>query len=132
MAAGVISSVHVVAGQLQSVERTLLKILKKFFFWNYARSSWQWDALCVLILIFIFLTPKSWFGSGERGSLDPHQMPTVSTLLLDAELVDNEKDTAAMQDRVRAMTGRSDVQVLNVRKRVGQDGKIVMYEVDIR
>ena len=38
---------------------------KKIVFWNYPRTSWQWDVLCVLILVFIFLTPKSWFQNSE-------------------------------------------------------------------
>ena len=29
--------------------------------WSYERASWQWDVLCLLILCFIFLTPKEWF-----------------------------------------------------------------------
>jgi uncharacterized membrane protein YkgB len=31
--------------------------------WSYERGSWQWDVLCILILSFIFLTPKSWFNA---------------------------------------------------------------------
>ena len=34
--------------------KTILKIL----FWTYDRGSWQYDVLCGLILVFIFLTPK--------------------------------------------------------------------------
>jgi hypothetical protein len=29
--------------------------------WDYERASWQWDVLCLVCLIFIFLTPKAWF-----------------------------------------------------------------------
>ena len=101
-------------------------------FWNYPRNTWQWDVLCVLILIFIFLTPKSWFGTGETHPTEKHQTPTISTLLVSAEVVENEGDKAQLQNRVRAMTGRSDAQVIEVRKRIGQDGRILGYEVDIR
>jgi len=107
-------------------------LLKKLFFWNYARNTWQWDALCVLILIFIFLTPKSWFEGGERQTLGRHHRPTASTLLIGAEVIENEADRAHLQERVRTLTGRSDAQVLEVRKRVSQDGRILGYEVDIR
>ena len=34
---------------------------KSVIAWSYERASWQWDVLCLLILCFIFLTPKSWF-----------------------------------------------------------------------
>jgi len=51
----------------------LFSVLEKLFFWNYARNTWQWDGLCLVILIFIFLTPKSWFENGERRGLSVHQ-----------------------------------------------------------
>jgi hypothetical protein len=37
--------------------------MKNVINWNYERGSWQWDVLCILILAFIFLTPKSRFNS---------------------------------------------------------------------
>jgi hypothetical protein len=110
----------------------LLTTLKKLFFWNYARSSWQWDILCVVILIFIFLTPKSWFESGERRTAMAHQSPSASTLLVDAEVVEKAKDTPQLEQRLRAFTGRSDLQVLGVRKVTSPDGKAAGYEIDIR
>jgi hypothetical protein len=110
----------------------LLTTLKKLFFWNYARSSWQWDILCVVILIFIFLTPKSWFESGERQAAMAHQNPTASTLVVGAEVVEKAQDTAQLEQRLRAFTGRSDLQVLGVRRVAGPDGVPPRYEIDIR
>ena len=110
----------------------MFNIFKKILFWNYPRNTWQWDALCVVILIFIFLTPKSWFENGERVASQRHQRPNVSTLMVGAELIENERDTARILDRVRTLTGRSEVQILEVRKRVAQNGTTVGYEVDIR
>jgi hypothetical protein len=110
----------------------LLTTLKKIFFWNYARSSWQWDILCVVILIFIFLTPKSWFENGERQGVMAHQSPTASTLVVGTEVVENAKDTPQLQQRLRAFTGRGDLRVVGVRKVVGLDGRTTGYEIDIR
>jgi hypothetical protein len=112
--------------------RKLLTTLKKLFFWNYVRSSWQWDILCVVILIFIFLTPKSWFESGERQAATAHQRPTASTLVVGAEVVEKAKDRGQLEQRLRAFTGRSDLQVLNVHKVTGPDGRTTRYEIDIR
>ena len=39
--------------------------MKDIILWNYERASWQWDLLCVLIMLFIFLTPKAWFDKRE-------------------------------------------------------------------
>jgi hypothetical protein len=110
----------------------LLNVLRKLFFWNYARNTWQWDVLCVVILIFIFLTPKSWFENSERRGLTGHQSPVAATVLLGAELIDNAQDKGRIEQVVRTFTGRSDVQVVNVRQVVDKDGKTRGYEVDIR
>jgi hypothetical protein len=110
----------------------LLSALRKLFFWNYARNTWQWDGLCVVILIFIFLTPKSWFENGELRRLPAHQNSTVSTVLVGSELVENAQDKSRIEEVVRTLTGRNDVQVLKIRPVVGKDGKTRGYEVDIR
>ena len=112
-------------------ELSLLNFLKKLFFWNYARNTWQWDILCVVILIFIFLTPKSWFENSERHRSVEHQNQAVTTVLVGAELIDNEGDRGQVEQVVRTLTRRSDVQVLQVRKVEGKDGKPLGYEVDI-
>jgi hypothetical protein len=41
--------------------KAFLSILKKIILWSYQRGSWQYDLLCILILVFIFLTPSEWF-----------------------------------------------------------------------
>lgn len=35
--------------------------LSNVIFWNYQRGTWQYDVLCLVILAFIFLTPKTLF-----------------------------------------------------------------------
>jgi hypothetical protein len=112
--------------------RGLLTILKKLFFWNYARNTWQWDVLCVVCLVFIFLTPSSWWKTGERPKAKVHQSPVVATLVLGPELVANEQDKVQIAERVKERTGRSQVEVLNVRKVVSADGRTLSFEVDIR
>lgn len=110
----------------------MLSVLRKLFFWNYARNTWQWDILCVVILIFIFGAPKSWFENSEPGGPLAHQSPFASTVLVGPELVENAQDKGQLEQRVRALTGRNEAQVLNVRKVVDKDGKTRGYEVDIR
>jgi hypothetical protein len=112
-------------------EQTLSGFFKKVLFWNYARNTWQWDLLCVLILIFIFLTPKSWFTNGERLGTEAHQKP-VSTIMVDAEVIDNIRDRYEIQQRVRVLSGRPEVEIVNIRKSFDEKGKARGYEVDIR
>jgi hypothetical protein len=112
--------------------RGLTTTLKKIFFWNYARNTWQWDLLCVVILIFIFLTPKSWFLTGERALGTGHPSAVAKTLVFAPEVIGNEADTRQIQERVKNLTGRTDVEVVAVRKMVDADGRTRSFEVDIR
>ncbi len=50
--------------------------LKNIILWSYARASWQWDLLCILIVLFIFLTPKSWFD--KKDDLQPKPASSAS------------------------------------------------------
>ena len=85
----------------------------------------------MVILIFIFLTPKSWFVSGERAQTTVHQSPVV-TLIIRPEVVGNEEDKGRIEHAVKELTGRTSVEVLAVRKILYPDGKTRSFEVDIR
>jgi hypothetical protein len=97
---------------------------KKIVFWNYPRTSWQWDVLCVLILVFIFLTPKSWFRNSE---FRPQR-----TVIISAELVGAQGDRGAIERRARELTGRPEGRVKTVSPLRDGTGKLIGYEVDIR
>jgi len=112
--------------------RGLLTILKKILFWNYARNTWQWDVLCAVILVFIFLTPKSWLAIGERPRPGVHQTPVAMTVVVRPEAIVNEADKGQIAEQIKALTGRAEVEVVGVRKVVGSDGQTISFEVDIR
>jgi hypothetical protein len=40
--------------------------MKRWVLWDYERGTWQYDVFCLLIIAFIFLTPKSWFERAEK------------------------------------------------------------------
>jgi len=86
----------------------------------------------VVILIFIFLTPKSWFSGGERPPGMVHQSPIATTVILSPEVVDNEGDKVLIEERVKALTGRTRVEVLAVRRVLDSEGRTRSFEVDIR
>src|SRR5207237_7000347 len=91
----------------------LRTIGKKFLFWTYPRTSWQWDVLCVLILIFIFLTPKSWF---ENTAYKRSHAPQT-TVVISTDVVANQTDRGEIERRARKGAGRYDGQVVAVRER---------------
>ena len=112
--------------------RYIFSIIKSLFFWSYSRTTWQYDVLCALILAFIFLTPKSWFETGELRSTRQHQRPVASVLLIDPETVTAEMDRAEIERRVRTLTNRPDARVTGMRQKLDAQGKILAYEVDIQ
>ena len=88
--------------------------------------------LCVAILAFIFLTPKSWFNNSELGSGGEHHTQFAATVwLLKAEDLAANPDLKDVERRVRELTKRSDVRVKKVHPVEDADGQIVAYEVDI-
>jgi hypothetical protein len=44
----------------------VLSGLKRVLLWDYPRASWQYDVIVVVLLIFIFLTPRAWFWDQPR------------------------------------------------------------------
>ncbi|MBD0369409.1 MAG: hypothetical protein ICV60_01040 [Pyrinomonadaceae bacterium] len=110
-----------------------MRTLKKLLFWSYGRSTWQYDVLCALILVFIFLTPQSWFRTGELRQVEAHPTPSARTYLL---VEPSEKgvqiDRAELERRVRSATGRPEVTVTGWQPRRDEQGRVVAYEVDIR
>jgi hypothetical protein len=106
----------------------LLTIGKKFLFWTYPRTSWQWDMICVLILVFIFLTPKSWF----ENTAYKRSHAAQTTVVISTDVIANQADKGEIERRAKLAADRSDGQVVAVRERCDASGKLIAYEVDIR
>ena len=68
----------------------------------------------------------------ERLRNTGHQSPVVQTLVLTPEVVVNEADKRQIEERVKALTGRKQVEVVDVRKLTDPGGRTVSFEVDIR
>jgi hypothetical protein len=101
---------------------------KKVVFWTYPRTSWQWDVLCVLILVFIFLTPKGWF---ENSAFQRTHMGQT-TVVMNTDVVGTQLDKVEIERRVRQLPGRNGARVSAVRELYDPSRKLIGYEVDIR
>ena len=102
----------------------LANTAKKIVFWNYSRTSWQWDVLCALILVFIFLTPKSWFENSE--------FRRQRTVVISAQVIGVQADRAAIEQEARRVAATPDSKVIAVREQRDESGRLTGYEVDIR
>ena len=98
-------------------------LLRKFVVWEYSRETSVYVIFCLLIVAFIFLTPKSWFDKRERLATQ------TSRLIVQASEFSPEKNI--LQQRVRDMSGNPEAIVVDWREKKNNRGETV-YEVDIR
>lgn len=72
--------------------------IKNIILWSYERGSWQYDVLCVVILAFIFLTPKEFLD--ERYSSDPSKntMQTQRTYVSTNEITTSAKANSKLNE----------------------------------
>ena len=61
-----------------------------------------------------------------------HQSPVAATLVLGPEVIANEEDKGRIVEQVKAMTGRTTVEVVAVRRVLDREGRTRSFEVDIR
>jgi hypothetical protein len=114
--------------------RVLLGVFKKILFWSYGRTSWQYDVLSVLILSFVFLTPHSWFQTGEPKRFSGHPNSVLTTArkrLVSPEGLPANPGTEDFERRLRAELRRSDVRVRGWQALRDAGGQVAAYEVDI-
>ncbi|MGH9948844.1 MAG: hypothetical protein ACRD6X_16850 [Pyrinomonadaceae bacterium] len=97
--------------------------IKNFILWNYSRETSIYVIFCLLIVAFIFLTPKSWFTG--RGIL------ATRTRQITVKATDISVDKAAMQARVREITGDPATELVGWRETKDDDGEAV-YEIEIK
>lgn len=97
--------------------------LKNIIQWNYQRGSWQWDVLCIVILIFIFLTPKAWFDKKEKLATQ------TSRLIVKAD--DFTKDRSILDGKVKELSGNPNAEIIDWREVKDSKGNS-FYEIDIK
>ena len=97
--------------------------ITKFIQWQHERGTWQYDIFCLLIIAFIFLTPKTWFEKKERLA--------TQTARLIVKAQDFPADKSEREERVRELSGNANAQILDWREKKNAAGE-VFYEIEIR
>jgi hypothetical protein len=100
-----------------------MDLLKKFLLWSYSRETSVYVIFCLLIVAFIFLTPKEWFNRKESFA--------TQTSRLIVKQSDFSPEIKVLEQRVRVLSGNPKAEVIDWRKRETSEGETV-YEIDIR
>lgn len=102
-------------------------LIKKFVLWNYSRETTVYLLFCLLIVAFIFLTPKAWFDKREQYATQ------TSRLIVQTKDFSPDKavDKAVLEKRVKELSGRPDAEIVAWRKMENESGE-TFYEIDIR
>ena len=121
--------------------RKLIAAIYRGLFWTYERGTWQYDIMVVLILAFIFLTPRSWFQDKPVSPLPAADIvllvndPAQKIYQLRATLFNLSADGTLARSAQRVLekhTGKS-VDVLRVEPAmVDSRGQAVSYAVWVR
>ena len=93
--------------------------MKDIILWKYERASWQWDVLCLLILAFIFLTPRAWFDKKEKSA--------TQTARLAVKAEEFPIDKTVLENRLRELSESENAEISHRRKKTAADGRKI-YE----
>jgi hypothetical protein len=65
-----------------------MRTLRRLFFWEFKRTSWQWDIIVTLILVFIFATPRDVFRDQPRAA-SIQMLPAQQGYMIEPKLLAN-------------------------------------------
>src|SRR5262245_7046135 len=111
--------------------KSLLVGLKNVLLWSYGRGTWQYDALCLLIVLTVFLVPSSFFGDRDRAK----QQSAVDETYIGADELDvflkrqnrielSQTPNEAMRLFLLSKFGR-DVAIDDLEHFTSSDGKLI-------
>lgn len=100
-----------------------MQTIKNIINWSYERASWQWDVLCILIMMFIFLTPKVWFENKEK-------LATRTGRVI-VKKDDFAAEKAILEKKVKELSGNQNAEIIEWREKRDDEGNVI-YEIDYR
>jgi hypothetical protein len=123
------------------------RILTRTFFWSYERGTWQYDVAVGVILIFVLLTPRSWFRDQPQVG-----MPATSAQVqlfsddgrrqvyrVDARVLAPPEQTPALQNDLHNALQKALPDLRNGRFSItriepvrDETGTVIAYQVEIR
>lgn len=95
--------------------------LKRIILWDYSRGTWQYDVLCLLIIAFIFLSPKTWFDRRENLATQT-SASAVKIQSFSPELIEN---------RIKRPAGENEAQIIETPEQ-NRKNNLNFYEIGYR
>src|SRR3954471_16111450 len=86
-------------------------ILRRLILWDYQRGVWQYDIICAVIVLFIFLSPARWYNdqpripSAAQVTSLPAQ-PGESAFWIDTDLVTSIAEEQRLTEIGKILTAR--------------------------
>lgn len=128
---------------------SLGRILARTVFWSYERGAWQYDVAVVVILLFVLLTPRTWFHDQPQVGLPaaPGQVELVAgseksghqTFRVDARVLAPPEKTPALQNDLhnalkRALPDLSSgrFSIINIEAIRDDQGTVIAYQVEVQ
>jgi hypothetical protein len=110
-------------------------MLKRCILWDYTRGSWQYDVVVGIILLFIFVTPREWFGDQPRipnaSSITMISSGNgVSAFFIQADLVaglSEEQRSAKVNELLQIRTGNKRLTVASLEPVHNSEGDLEGY-----
>jgi hypothetical protein len=132
--------------------RSLWQGLVRTIFWSYERGTWPYDLMIIAIVVFVLLTPRTWFhdqpqsvalASSDVKVLSEDSSSQTSTYRLDAELLPAEKrakkSTPELERETHDILGRTvqelkgrTFQVRQIDPVLAEDGSVAYYDVIVQ
>jgi hypothetical protein len=131
--------------------QTLGRILSRIVFWSYERGTWPYDIAVVAIVIFVLLSPRSWFHDQplvtpaadvsmvELRDADVNDGTRTyrvsSKLLLSSAKISEPELEHRLHDAVRKNVEtlqKSRFEIVRIEPVRGDDGSIAYYDVSIK
>lgn len=132
--------------------RALWRGITRTIFWSYERGSWPYDVLVGVILVFVLLTPRSWFHDRpQESAASSASVQLVAedsgvgtrTFRVDAAVLSREKRTAKptpeLERETHAILSRtvddlrdSTFQVVRIDPGLASDGSVSYYDVTVK
>jgi hypothetical protein len=110
--------------------KSLLVGIKNVLLWSYARGTWQYDILCLLIIATVFLVPGRYFGDRDRsGQANDSGAPASKAGVSDRMIGLDELKVFLKNQNKEELAQSPDAAIgLFLRDRLQRDVKLVKFE----